>query len=58
MNGKGKCVWPDGRTYDGEYVDDKKDGYGVYTWPNNKQYRGYWKNGKQHGVGELVSEFG
>ena len=32
MHGKGKITWVDGREYDGEYVDDKKHGYGVYKW--------------------------
>ena len=37
----------DGRKYDGEYIDDKKEGYGVFYWPDGRIYKGYWKNGKQ-----------
>ncbi len=52
MHGKGKLVWVDGRSYDGEYEYDKKYGYGTFTWPDGRKYSGYWKDGKQHGRGE------
>lgn len=32
MNGHGEYTWKDGRKYDGEYLNDKKHGFGVYTW--------------------------
>lgn len=47
MHGKGKYTWPDGRSYDGEYVNDKKEGKGIYTWADGRQYNGQWLNGKQ-----------
>lgn len=53
MNGKGVFVWPDGRKYEGEYVDDKKEGFGKFTFKENRVYQGQWKNGKQHGQGTL-----
>lgn len=54
MNGDdSKFTWPDGRTYEGGYKDDKKHGWGVFKWPSGKEYRGYWHEGKQHGNGEL-----
>jgi hypothetical protein len=28
-NGKGRSTHPDGTVYDGDWVDDKQDGYGV-----------------------------
>ena len=40
MHGKGKYTWPDGRIYDGEYVNDKKEGEGVYSWSDGRQYSG------------------
>ena len=46
MNGKGKFVWSDGRTYDGEYVNDKKQGHGIFTWPTGKKYDGQWLDNK------------
>lgn len=32
MHGKGVYTWKDGRVYTGDYIDDKKHGYGVYKW--------------------------
>ena len=29
MNGKGIYLWKDGRSYNGEYLNDKKHGYGM-----------------------------
>ena len=46
MDGTGVFTWSDGRKYDGEYIDDKKEGHGVFTWPDGRQYNGSWKNGK------------
>jgi hypothetical protein len=40
--GQGECVWKDGKSYKGEYADDKKNGYGVFTWASGKRYEGYW----------------
>ena len=53
MNGKGVFIWADGRKYEGEYKNDKKEGFGEFEWVNGKKYRGYWKNGKQDGEGEF-----
>jgi len=46
MEGFGKYTWKDGRSYQGEYLNDKKEGYGVYLWADGRKYEGYWKNGK------------
>ena len=32
MEGTGIFEWPDGRKYNGEYVDDKKEGMGTFHW--------------------------
>jgi hypothetical protein len=32
MEGSGVFKWPDGRRYEGEYVDDKKEGNGIFYW--------------------------
>jgi len=31
MHGKGRFTWKDGREYNGEYKDDKKEGFGTFT---------------------------
>ena len=58
MHGAGIFTWADGRKYDGEYFDDKKQGHGVFTWPDNRQYDGSWMNGKQEGVGIYYNQKG
>ena len=55
MDGSGVFTWPDGRKYQGDYKDDKKEGYGCFEWADGRKYRGYWKNGKQHGEGEFYN---
>ena len=57
MNGRGTYKWPDGRKYEGEYSDDRKEGYGVYTWPDGRVYDGQWHAGKQHGEGKYTTVF-
>ena len=53
MHGKGLFTWPEGgKYYDGEYKNDKKDGYGKYYW-EGKCYEGTWFNGKQNGYGSI-----
>jgi len=32
MEGFGRFMWPDGRMYEGDYVDDKKEGFGLFKW--------------------------
>lgn len=58
MHGKGIFTWPDKKQYNGEYVDDKKEGYGEFYWPDKKSYKGYWKNGVQNGEGILTNADG
>jgi hypothetical protein len=51
IHGLGRYTWPDGRSYEGEYVNDQKQGYGIYSWPDGQVYRGAWEDGVQHGLG-------
>jgi hypothetical protein len=46
MHGNGTYTWKDGRSYVGEYQNDKKQGFGIYTWADGRKYEGKWKNGK------------
>lgn len=54
----GKLTWPDGRIYEGEYKDDKKDGQGTFIWADNRKYIGGWKEGRQHGQGKYITATG
>lgn len=46
MNGKGIFTWPDGRVFEGNYLNDKKHGPGKFIWPDGRMYEGVWENGK------------
>ncbi|XP_058104120.1 phosphatidylinositol 4-phosphate 5-kinase 5-like [Magnolia sinica] len=37
--------------YEGDWVDDKYDGYGVETWARGSRYRGQYRQGLRHGFG-------
>ena len=36
IKGIGKLEWPDGKTYEGEFVFDKREGDGNFYWSNGK----------------------
>jgi hypothetical protein len=46
MHGKGIIKWKDGKSYDGEYIDDKKHGKGIFEWTDGRKYMGFWNKGK------------
>lgn len=43
--------YPDQSTYEGEWKNNMKHGYGVYIYPNGDKYEGQWYNGSRHGIG-------
>ena len=53
-NGFGKWTYTDKTTYEGNWVDTKKNGQGLETWPNGYIYRGEFKNSKWSGQGVLT----
>ena len=55
MEGRGVETWNDGRKYEGEFKNGKKDGEGTFEWGNGNKYIGSWRSGKQHGIGIWVS---
>jgi hypothetical protein len=57
MEGYGIYKWQDGRSYQGQYKDDKKHGFGIYIWADNRKYAGWWFKGKQHGLGNYAVPF-
>ena len=48
MHGYGIISWPDGKFFEGEFYEDKKEGFGVY-YSNKKIYIGMWKNSLLNG---------
>lgn len=39
--------------YEGDWLDDKKDGRGKYVWENGEVYEGIWKDDKWMGATSL-----
>ena len=49
-HGKGKLYYSNCQIkYDGDFANDKYDGYGKYVWENGENYIGEWSNGLRHG---------
>jgi hypothetical protein len=42
VEGLGVQTWPDGATYDGEFLSGEKHGFGVKTTSNGQSYCGFW----------------
>lgn len=55
MEGRGTESWSDGRRYEGDFKNGKKDGEGTFIWPNGNKYIGSWRADKQHGIGIYYS---
>jgi hypothetical protein len=32
INGKGRYDWVDGRSYEGDWIENNMDGFGIYSW--------------------------
>ena len=47
MHGKGIFTWPDGRKYDGEWLNGKQHGVGIYHTSKGEIKKGEWKEGKR-----------
>ena len=50
-------TYPDGNSYDGDWVEGKKEGFGTYRWANGQVYVGEYKNNKQHGTSNSSLNF-
>ena len=47
-------IHSNGKKYIGEWIDNKRDGFGTNVWPDGSKYIGEWKEGKQNGVGTFT----
>ena len=55
-NGKGIKYYKDHKVrYKGEFIDGKKEGYGIQFSANGYYYIGEWKNNRRHGKGTLYN---
>ena len=48
----------DNKYYEGEWNNDKVEGYGIYHHNDGAYYEGQWKNDKQEGKGKEVWQDG
>ena len=44
IEGRGIESWNDGRKYEGDFKNGKKDGEGTFTWANGTMYIGSWRD--------------
>ena len=60
MSGKGKLTIKKREkllySYKGNFIDNKKDGYGEMTYTDGKSYTGFYKDDKRNGYGILVTD--
>lgn len=55
--GHGSMMYANGDTYEGEFLDGKRNGTGTYKWYQNtieKEYTGQWLAGEYHGNGTMI----
>jgi hypothetical protein len=45
---------PSGGVYEGNFENNKQNGYGVDVHPNGARYEGEWKDNKYHGEGKIA----
>ena len=46
--GRGVETRVDGSRYEGDWKDDRPDGFGVESWPDGSKYEGPYKQGMKH----------
>lgn len=41
--------------YQGQFKNEKRQGFGIYTWKNGNVYEGEWVDGGKNGLGISTS---
>lgn len=57
-DGQARLRWPDGRVYDGNWVNGQPHGAGTEILPDGSRYEGTWRRGERHGEGTSTSPDG
>ena len=47
-----------GNIYEGEWIQDQKDGHGKQIWANGTVYEGQWQDNLPHGIGKYTKPNG
>ena len=54
-SGKALAQYPNGDTYEGEFMDGIRESRGVYRYAaSGEKYDGEWKNNMKHGIGRMT----
>lgn len=51
INGKGRYLYKDGQSYEGQWLNGKKHGKGTFVYKDKSSYRGDWVQGIRQGKG-------
>lgn len=49
---------PNGDSWEGEMVDNMRDGFGIYRWEDGSEWWGFWHNGVREGTGLYIRNDG
>ncbi len=52
-SGRGKIIWANGETYDGDVLRSQRHGSGEFTWTTGQRYSGEWVQDRPEGNGSL-----
>ena len=58
INGKGKLVYPNGDTYEGDFVNGSLEGEGVFIYVNYGVYQGQFSKNVRNGSGSFAFKTG
>jgi hypothetical protein len=47
----GILFWADDSRYEGQFLNNIQNGYGIQEWPDERKYEGYLKNNQMLGKG-------
>ena len=54
MHGRGLFIWASGQSYEGEYKNNKRNGFGQYSDTDGRIYFGEWRQGRRDGIGYII----
>ena len=55
LDGEGSLYYPDGKKYEGGFLNGKRHGEGIFTYPDGTAYIGKFLAGKEQGIGDCVA---